>query len=1020
MSAHTRGRPPLHWRSVFAAVGVGGLVTIALAYALTVKPAPTIGIRWRDDVSRARQVELERTYLLVDRGSPRSDAPQSGIYRLLDTSRRNVEAIVKNPWVADTDSIDRDKYGVEAESEAAPGQRRTWVAFRIPGLRNAIVLWTLIAVLAGMAIAGLSIVSVLRAATTAFGAVVRPYRRIFNGRIMAAVAISGIVSGGLGAWLAGEHTPTIRIRWGDDVSAERQAELERKYQLVNGGPPDTDAPRSHAYTLLDTDRRHIEALVNDPDIADTGDIDRDRYEVTGLRQANARRSLMFGLAGMAIVGFWISSTARNRLAALRDRLRQDSGDVFDRIPSRVRLHAAPSGSHPGNAAARCVATLIVGTLLVAAIGMPVLDTWTTLLLAASVLALIVGVPTCDPRRLCAAAVVVVALVAIKGLLPRADIAEAHNAFMVLHDGESLERGLPPEVFRSWKAQFDTLYPPELEPYTQYSWRAHAALPKSLYTQSADAIWRTPKYTRQVDRIDFRTLGEFRGGFANDLLYNFWTGDVSRQSMPFYVMYELTPASVGSRLTWTGQVFWERGDRGFEEVIHRQAAARVIAPEDVGRRVYAAFFPKRDEHLLFRLEPSLTLRLAAWAITLLTFVGGISVLMLTVRPPMGAYLRVISIFSAGYVLAASFGGPYLGTRYPPHGGGDDGLLHDGWGRAMALLASRGEIAEALKGNEAVYWFTPGMRYVRMVEKCVFGDTNHLYLLLLACLPIVVFYLVRHLTGIRWAWLVTGLFCVMPVGNMSLLQNIGNARIGYGEAAGGGMFLLGLALLLRSQPAWGGGRNLPLTAMAGVILATSMFIRPNFAFAVVWLGAVYAWSSWRRNDYQAIVAVAAGLSLALWMPFHNWYYGGEFYLISRSGSAIVVTLGLGDYGSAILDVLQGHIHTHVTDVVAAQLRGWLYGPGFIYREWFTPLAWPVHAFKLLALVATCWVAVRWAVSGFVKETDLAVVAVASLCAHIPMLFVYATFDRYAMLGWDLALIVLIAYAGRAGRFSSVQFS
>jgi hypothetical protein len=74
--------------------------------------------------------------------------------------------------------------------------------------------------------------------------------------------------------------------------------------------------------------------------------------------------------------------------------------------------------------------------------------------------------------------------------------------------------------------------------------------------------------------------------------------------------------------------------------------------------------------------------------------------------------------------------------------------------------------------------------------------------------------------------------------------------------------------------------------------------------------------------------------------------------------------------------------------------------------------VHGFKLLALAVTCRVVVRWAVSGFIKETDLAVVAVASLCAHLPMLFLFSTSDRYAMLGWDLALVVLLMSVCRVG--------
>jgi hypothetical protein len=480
------------------------------------------------------------------------------------------------------------------------------------------------------------------------------------------------------------------------------------------------------------------------------------------------------------------------------------------------------------------------------------------------------------------------------------------------------------------------------------------------------------------------------------------------------MYELTQGSVDSSLQWKGQVFWERANGGFEEVIHNQVTARFITREDVGKRVYALFLPQRDAQLYFQLNRSLKLRLAAWVTMCLTLIGVVTVLVLTMRPRWDTYLRALFIFSAGCLLMAWFltatGGPYLGESYSPQGGGNDGMVHDSYGREMAMLIGRGELVDAFAGGEAVYWFTPGTRYIRMVEKLIFGDTNLLYALLTACIPIVIFYLIRHLIGTRAAWVITGLFCATPVGNVSFQHYIFNARIGYGEAAGGGLFLLGLVLMLRTQAGWGEAeRNRAMVGLAGAALAASMFIRPNFAVAVAWLGAAYAWTSWRRKDVGSIGALALGLGLALWMPFHNWYYGGEFYLISRAGATISLPLGVGDYLSALGDVLRGRLDTHATAVTSAQLSGWLWNPGFVYlyADRLMPLAWAVHAVELFALIVTCWIACRWVAGGFVKDTKLAVMAVAAILAHAPMLFVYTTDYRYAMLGWDLSLVVLIVW-------------
>lgn len=673
--------------------------------------------------------------------------------------------------------------------------------------------------------------------------------------------------------------------------------------------------------------------------------------------------------------------------------------------------------------------LLAGLLLVLVAGVPVLETWKALLLAAGGLALVFGVNKPGGWRLGVAVGVVILVVGLKALLPRADIAEAHNPFKVIQEGEVLQQGLPPEVFANWKKQFDAVYPPDKAPYAARSvWRLRG-VPKTLFTKSSDSIWRKAKYTRQVDSIDFRSLGEFRAGFANELQYNYWTGELLREWMPFYVMYELTPASAGSRMAWKGQVFWERASGSFEEIVHGQVAEKEIAPEDAGKRIYAVFFPKVDPKLYFALNPSLKLLLSGWVDALLSIIGWGLVLWLMVRPRWAAYLRTLLLYGVSYMWIAIFimmmaifiptsAGEYLGKTYPPHSGGNDGMLHDGFGREMAMMVAEGRIVDALRGQEAVYWFTPGTRYFRMVEKLVFGDTNHGYALFLACVPVVIFYLIRHFIGTRWAWAMTVVFCFLLVGNFSYPQYLHNAKIGYGEALGGGLYLLSLALMLRTQPRWGGAdKSLPMVWVAGAALAASMFVRPNFAYAVVWLGAAHAWASWRNRDFASIAALSCGLGLALWMPFHNWFYGGEFYLISKSGSTISVPLGVGDYWSALGDVLRGRFADGKVPVIAEQLKGWLFGASdvgltYVIKQKLIPmpLAWAFHGVKLLALVVTCWVILRWGTGGFKRGTDLAMVAIAAVCALIPLMFIFSTHYRYAMLGWDLCLVVLIVWMAR----------
>jgi hypothetical protein len=88
-------------------------------------------VKWRAGVSEARRAELERRFLLVNR-TPAGDRFR---YDLLDTRTANLEAIVDEPDIADTDGISRVDYRLPPD--ISYGQSWMWVRYRIPVLRAA-------------------------------------------------------------------------------------------------------------------------------------------------------------------------------------------------------------------------------------------------------------------------------------------------------------------------------------------------------------------------------------------------------------------------------------------------------------------------------------------------------------------------------------------------------------------------------------------------------------------------------------------------------------------------------------------------------------------------------------------------------------------------------------------------------------------------------------------------------------------------------------------------------------------
>jgi len=105
------------------------LVALGTAYYFTYEPAPRIAIRWPEELAPERRQELERRFLLVNPATDRDRVE----YDLLDTSPTNIEALVRERDVADTDRVSRERFTVPLD--VPYGTSWMWVAHRIPVLR---------------------------------------------------------------------------------------------------------------------------------------------------------------------------------------------------------------------------------------------------------------------------------------------------------------------------------------------------------------------------------------------------------------------------------------------------------------------------------------------------------------------------------------------------------------------------------------------------------------------------------------------------------------------------------------------------------------------------------------------------------------------------------------------------------------------------------------------------------------------------------------------------------------------
>src|SRR6266436_822648 len=634
-------------------------------------------------------------------------------------------------------------------------------------------------------------------------------------------------------------------------------------------------------------------------------------------------------------------------------------------------------------------------LVVAALGLPINDLFRYALLVIATVVVVTGtVGTRVAPWLAALAALALCMLG-QLLFPAPRIEEGHNVFLLddtrenlsAHsrgrtDGEGFASGLPREVFRHMAAEFDATYPRERRcaPNEDGCWRGQA-FPAKSFAFSADGIFQHPAYSRGVTGIDFSDPVWLRLGFINELSYN-WNSQVSelarahrdRRSlaflhqwtlaMPWFVMYRFPADFIGSQLCWRGEVLWEGDDEHFESLTHGDMQCRTLTRQDTGRKILGVAIA---QDLAMRLVPTWPVRLRQLVEPALALAVSAAVVALLVRLRARRIVLPFALIAATLLVAvfndASFVG---GVR--PFDSGDDGLVYDGYARVILQRLVAGDIAGALEGGEAVFYFTPGLRYLRVAEHVVFGETYLGYLSLILLLPFLVFALLRRFLPLTWAIAMLAVFVAVPVGVL-----FGSSLVQYVKWAARGF-------------------------AAGLLFALALAVRPNIAPAAGVLLAGAAIAALGQRAFARASALALGFAGVFAMALHNWIYGGAIVPFTTSAAhPLLLVMPPSAYLAALFELARGDLTgAHVMRALS-QIVGWLAGPSEAIA--MAPLN--AAAIALLLRVVLMRRADPW----------LRLTAGAMLAQHAVAL-VYAAAGRYTYITWLLTLLVVAAWAHGEG--------
>lgn len=644
-------------------------------------------------------------------------------------------------------------------------------------------------------------------------------------------------------------------------------------------------------------------------------------------------------------------------------------------------------------------------LVVAAVGLPLNNVGAYVVVLAAAVIIFTGEISARPLLWLASIGAVVLSIAGQDLIAPPRIEEGHNVFLPQADGV-LKAGLPADVYDAMVREFDALHPPDKRCQQAECWtrRAH---PDRTYAFSADGIFEEPAMSRATTGIDFSDPVWFRLGFTNDVRYNWGVieGDQQRNRrdgrfwmgmhrwhllMPWFVAYRLPAAYVGSELCWRGTVLWEGDSEKFERLTDAVQACRVIAPADIGRRVFGIAI--RPDTLAMRLTPPWSVRLQHWLQHALALAGVLVVLTGVLRwKPRRAVLPTILLALALIVIGiddASFLG---GVR--PFDGGDDGLFYDGVGRVILQRLLAGNWIDALEGGEKIFYYGgPGLRYFRALEHVVFGETYLGYLSLTLAFVFAALALFRRFLPERWAIALILVFVAAPVGTL-----FGSAFIDYAKWAARGfadpaayiLFVCGIVPVIGATAVGPSARFAP-AFFGALLVALGIFMKPIVAPAAAVLMAGAGIAALYRRQWPRLMGLCIGFSAVLSMGLHNWFFGGQLVPFSaNAGHPLVYVMPPSSYLAAAREFLTWNFTDGNVVHALNHLAHWLAGPSELV------VLIPLHAAAVVVLIY---------VVGLGRSFDpwLRLVAGAALAQQVVALF-YVAVARYHFLTWFLTMVV-----------------
>lgn len=647
---------------------------------------------------------------------------------------------------------------------------------------------------------------------------------------------------------------------------------------------------------------------------------------------------------------------------------------------------ANSNSHLST---RVICSLITLALCITLVELPLNSFPKAVVVFAVVTVLLATSPSNSVREWLLAIMTTVAIKLMVGIIPISTISEGHNVYLPTPRHSMATDGMPIEfrarlhdaflkvnptatwcdpiadLKRRRVEDLSALVPLQTAFDVHHCW-LNAMHPPQLFAFAADGFNPNGSYSRQRSTLDANGASQWRIGARNDfqLTWYFWHENKNRIEFPYYVAIVLSREAVGSHFCTSQYVYWE-SRKTWTNVAN--SGCVLIDEADVGSKIWG-YEVTGQQPLFMKLEQAPKLLFFEWLRFGIVLLGALLVLMWT-RKFERINLTITSArafcwVSVGVALVAIASPSFL-TNLLTHIPERDPMIYSGLGRDIMIAISERRWVDALVGGESVYFFMPGLRYLRAIEGYFFGDTNLGYFVLLSLFPFLVYSLAFKVLQVRWLAIFYGVVFLPFIIRLFKL-----AEKGYAEPAGIFLFLSALTVLvniaiLRLDKAranhtgsiWFVGCGFTLVSLA-------VWVRPNMAIAAAGLSLLWLLQPtcrWR----ESLMICTAG-SLVLLMSIHNYVFGGQWVWLTAAaalkGDTLIVAPS--DYLQIFVSLLALE-SSSVLKVALDHLYHWLF-----------PVRWILIA--MLGIIVVHKGVLLWMRS----------IAIVALLTYLPFMFYRAT--------------------------------